>query len=71
MRKKLPETAAMGSAELPTAARRKAATDALKEEAERSWAKSDRKATTGKGRSPARAGRRGVARGPDAGRKAQ
>ena len=71
MGKKSPETAAMGSAELPTAARRKAATDALKEEAERSWAEADRKATTGRRGTGARAGRRGGARGPDAGRKAQ
>ena len=69
MRKKAPETAATGGGELPTAARRKAATDALKEEAERSWAESDRKATTGKRGTPVRAERPGVAR--DAGRKAQ
>ncbi len=67
MGKKHPDTAAaVKSGQVPTAAGRKAATNALREEAERSWAESDRKAMTGRGRTQARAGRRRVARERDA-----
>jgi hypothetical protein len=45
---------------------RRSATDALREEAERSWAEADRKAARGKKRTQARAKRRDVARQRDA-----
>ena len=47
--------------EARTARRRKAAVDALREEAERGWARSDRKAAKGRRRAQGRARRLGEA----------
>jgi hypothetical protein len=51
--------------ELGNATGRKSASDALREEAERSWAESDRKTTEGRRRTQARAKRRGQVRERD------
>jgi hypothetical protein len=45
---------------------RKSPSDALREEAERRWAESDRKAAKGRRRTQARAKRRGVSLAPNA-----
>ena len=51
---------------LRIAADRTEATNALREEAERSWTVSDEKAAKGRRRTQARAKRQGEARGPEA-----
>lgn len=56
----------LGKPAAGTPARRKSASDALREEAERSWAEADRKAARGQRRAQGRAKRRGEARDRDA-----
>ena len=60
------ETSARKGREERIAADRTEATNALREEAERSWTVSDEKAAKGRRRTQARAKRQGEARGPEA-----
>ncbi len=60
------KTATGGNATAAGPGRRRTATDALREEAERNWAEADRTAARGERRTQARAKRRGEARDRDA-----